>query len=222
MRDLLVKADDGTPAVTHAPTREGERTFADAAAEWLRYVEQDKQRRPSTLRDYRSTVNGCVLLQLGPETPLDQITTRTIDQLRENLLAAGMGWRSVQKTLVLLHGIRARERLEWIGSTPAENAERASIKRSGDISNVLSPEEVLATAGTARSERDSAVILVAAFTIGELRGLRWSDVDFALERILWQSSLRRRVSPERGEVCRERADSGLLLVGERPGVSARS
>jgi integrase len=33
-------------------------TFADAAAEWLRYVEHDRKRRPSTVRDYRNTING--------------------------------------------------------------------------------------------------------------------------------------------------------------------
>ena len=33
-------------------------TFADAAAEWLRYVEHDRKRRPSTVRDYRNAING--------------------------------------------------------------------------------------------------------------------------------------------------------------------
>ena len=88
---------------------------------------------------------------------------------------------------MLLHGILARaKRLGWIGSNPAENAERVSITRSGDF-NVLTPEEVLAVAGAAGSEQDAAVILVAAFTglrLGELRGLRFADVDFALQRIL--------------------------------------
>src|SRR5436190_16834169 len=31
-------------------------TFSDAAAEWLRYTEHDRECRPSTLRDYRGTV----------------------------------------------------------------------------------------------------------------------------------------------------------------------
>ena len=34
------------------------KTFDDACAEWLRYVEHDKQRAPSTLRDYGNVVNG--------------------------------------------------------------------------------------------------------------------------------------------------------------------
>jgi hypothetical protein len=32
-------------------------TFADAAAEYLRYIEQDRGRKPSTLRGYRSTID---------------------------------------------------------------------------------------------------------------------------------------------------------------------
>jgi len=33
-------------------------TFADAAAEWLRFVEEDRKRKPSTLRDCRSALNS--------------------------------------------------------------------------------------------------------------------------------------------------------------------
>lgn len=35
-------------------------TFADAAAEWLRYVEHDRKRRPSTVEDYRNVVHVVV------------------------------------------------------------------------------------------------------------------------------------------------------------------
>lgn len=42
-----------------APARPvGGVTFAAAAAEWLRYIEHDRKRRPSTLRDYRVVVKG--------------------------------------------------------------------------------------------------------------------------------------------------------------------
>ena len=36
-------------------------TFADAAAEWLRYVEQDRARKPSTVAGYRSIVRSQLL-----------------------------------------------------------------------------------------------------------------------------------------------------------------
>jgi len=50
LRDTLDEARRGTLV---APVRTGA-TFADAAAEWLRYVEHDRDVKPSTLTDYRS------------------------------------------------------------------------------------------------------------------------------------------------------------------------
>ena len=39
------------------PGDRGGKVLADAVAEWLRYVEHEKDRRPSTVRDYRNTAN---------------------------------------------------------------------------------------------------------------------------------------------------------------------
>jgi integrase-like protein len=47
-------------------------TFAEAVEEWLRYVEQDRDCKPSTLVDYRSVVRR-LLPEFG-ELRLDQIT----------------------------------------------------------------------------------------------------------------------------------------------------
>jgi integrase len=180
LHELLVEANRGTLAAVRAPA-DGH-TFADATAEWLRYVEHDKQRRPSTLLGYRSTVNGCLLPRLGADMPLAQITTDRIEELRSELLAEGrLSRRSVQKAMISLHSILARaKRLKWISVNPATDAERVTLQRSGDF-NVLSPEEVLAVAAAAGTEQDAAMILVAAFTglrLGELRALRFKDIDF--------------------------------------------
>ncbi len=56
-------------------------TFADAVAEFLRYAEQDRQLKPSTLRGYRSIMNAHLLPAFG-ERPLEQITTADIEQWR--------------------------------------------------------------------------------------------------------------------------------------------
>jgi integrase len=162
-------------------------TFGDACLEWLRYVEHDRLRASSTLRDYRNSVRRYLLPGLGADTPVASITTEDVDDFRERMLGEGrLSRRSIQKILVLLHGILKRaKRKKWIKTNPAEDAERVTVQRSGDFS-VLAPEEVESLARAAACEQDAAIFVVAAFTglrLGEIRGLRWADVDFGKSTI---------------------------------------
>jgi len=90
----------------------------------------------------------CCCRRFGAATPLSEITTEAIDAYRERLLAEGrLSRRTIQKALVLLHGILKRaQRRKWIGSNPAADAERVNFKRSGDF-NVLTPEQIRAVVG---------------------------------------------------------------------------
>ena len=73
-------------------------TFEAAGAEWLRHLEHDKKRKPSTVRDYRNHVHADLLPAFGPSTPVAGITTDDIDRFRERLLAeARLAPRTVQK-----------------------------------------------------------------------------------------------------------------------------
>jgi hypothetical protein len=54
LRDVLDEARRGTLS---GMTNTGA-TFADAAAQYLRWVEHDRQRKPSTLRDYRQVIGN--------------------------------------------------------------------------------------------------------------------------------------------------------------------
>src|ERR1700692_1379552 len=46
-------------------------TLGEGCDEWLRYVEHDRQRRPSTLADYGHIVRGCLLREFGATTPIE-------------------------------------------------------------------------------------------------------------------------------------------------------
>ena len=157
-------------------------SFGEACTEWLRYVEHDRQRTESTMRDYRNTVRRHLLPYFGADTPIGAITTEDIDTLREQMLAGHLSRRSIQKILVIAYGIFKRaKRRKWITANPAEDAERVNFTRSGDFA-VLTPAEVEALGRAAASEQDAAIFLTAAYTglrLGELRGLRWRDVNFA-------------------------------------------
>ena len=70
--------------------------------------------------------------------------------------------------------------MAW-GTTRRRGVHWQPDKRSGDI-DVLTPPEVELLAVHAGNARDAALYRVAAFTglrLGELRALRWGDIDFA-------------------------------------------
>jgi hypothetical protein len=65
LREVLHQASRGTLT---GQVRTGV-TFADAAAEWLRYVEVDRERKPSTVEGYKVIVRSQLLPAFG-ETPV--------------------------------------------------------------------------------------------------------------------------------------------------------
>jgi integrase len=165
-------------------------TFEDAVNEWLRYVEHDRGRRPSTVRDYRNCANAYLIPAFG-RRPVEAITTADIDRWRERLVHEGkLSARTINKQLALLHGIFKRaQRRYGVEGNPAAAAERQPEHRSGDF-QVLEADEVILLAQHAADAQDGAIFTVAAFTglrLGELLALRWSDVDFAkrLVHVRW-------------------------------------
>lgn len=152
-------------------------TVADAAAEWLRYVEHDRACKPSTLTDYRHTA-ARLIRDLGDQR-LEDVTPDGLERWKATLTVSN---RTVAKYIVILHGIFKRAMKVWgLPRNPAAEVERPRYRVSDDL-DAFSPEEVWALVRAAGSDQDGAVFLTAAFTglrMGELLALEWRDVDFA-------------------------------------------
>ena len=152
-------------------------TVAQAAEEWLRYIEQDRLRKPSTVKGYRWTVNAQILPAFGARR-LRDVTTAEVERWVTTMPGRPSSRR---KALVLLHGIFARAvKAFGLAHNPVTEVEKPPLRPSGDIA-VFSPEEVWALVRAAGDEQDAAIYLTAAFTgmrMGELLALHWRDVDF--------------------------------------------
>lgn len=223
LEGILTDARRGTLDAHHTTGA----TFADAAAEYLRYVANIRQREASTVTDYRSVINAYLLPEFGP-VPLDAITADMIDAYKERLLAERrLGNRTIVRHLTVLHGIFRRAARVWgLQRNPAsaELVERPPVRYSGEFTT-LRPDEVQHLVRHAADEQDAALYLTAAFTglrLGELRscaGATWTSGCNAFTSAATTPTGRRR---PRSLACAIRADGRRGNGRARPALTPRA
>lgn len=156
-------------------------SFADASAEWLRYVEHERDVKPSTLSDYRHM--AAKLNREFGDVPLESITVADIERWKAGL---GCSNRTAHKYLLALNGIFKRAmRVYGLPGNPMALVERPRIRHSNEI-DVFSPAEVRALLRATPDDALRTLFMTAAFTglrMGELLALRWRSVDFGAETI---------------------------------------
>src|SRR4051812_27061516 len=136
-------------------------TFADAAAEYLRWIEHDRARKPSTVRDYQSIIKAHLLPCSG------RSAWRTS---RPRGSSAGPpAWRAMNnrmklKILTVLHGVMKRAKRVWkLPRNRVTHVEKPVQTHRTNV-DVFSPEDVMALVRAAASDQDAAIYLTAAFT----------------------------------------------------------
>ena len=155
------------------------------------------------------------------EAPLEAITSGHIDAFRAALVEEGrLSPRTINKYLALIHGILKRaQRVYGLSANAAGGVERQPARRSGDF-DVLSAAEVEALVRAASSSQDTALFATASdagLRLGELRALRWHDLDFE-KRLIYV----RRSYVERAEDApKSGSGSGPERADDRPGCATK-
>src|SRR4051794_27425508 len=130
LRDVLDQAERGTlPGMV----RTG-RTFANAADEYLRDLAEDRQRKPSTVRDAESVIRNHLLPPFGTRR-LEDITEDEVERWAGRLGAyRPLSNATKRKVIVIFHGVMPRAcRVYGLPVNPVARIEKQRLAARGAI-----------------------------------------------------------------------------------------
>jgi integrase len=171
-------------------------TIADAAAALLEGMRSERVRtrsgdpyKPSAIRSYDQALSNHVLPVLGGAR-LGDIRRRDVQRLADELLAAGASPSTIRNALMPLRVIYRRAVADGDVSVNPCTAIRLPAVRS-TRERIAAPEEAtqLLVALPPDIRAVYAIAFYAGLRAGELRGLRWDDVDLANGVIRVQRSM---------------------------------
>jgi integrase len=162
-------------------------TVAQAAEDWIKYVELEKRER-TTVVQYRNHVDNHINPRLGREK-LAKLTTPRIQAFRDDLLAA-LSRAQAKKVLTSLKSLlkdaqrrgHAAQNVALGVSIKRDNRDKLRLKVGVDIPT---PDEIkrIIHAATGRLRPFLIVAIFTGLRSSELRGLRWADLDLEAKEL---------------------------------------
>jgi len=164
-----------------APTR---RTLADEVDDWIRALDagevvtrSGEPYKPATAREIRRNLESFVVPDIGSKR-LAAVARRDVQAFVDRLTSSGLSGSSVRNVVNALKVVyrRARE-LDRVTADPTKEIRLPPA--AGVRERAADPVEVAQLLGPLRAD-DQALWATAAYAglrRGELRGLRWADVD---------------------------------------------
>lgn len=178
LRDILLYGEITSLKPDQSETSKDGKLFGEVAVEWVKRQEErivKNQIKHSTLRDWRSSLNGRILPHFG-NTLIDEISLDSIDDFIDQLKC---GPKRVNNILVPIRSIfKYAKRRAYIAENIMADVDNMKIEKA-DI-NPLNHEEVLVFLDTVNAHYRNmfCVGFYQGMRFGEIAALKWKNVDF--------------------------------------------
>ena len=179
--DTTTKANRGT-LVSSTPTtvRQAARLLTDGMRTGVVRTRTGDPYKPSVIRGYEQALALYVLDDLGG-LRLSDVRRRDVQHLADRLLARGLSASTIRNALMPLRVLYRRAVEDGdVAATPLANLRLPAVRGRRD--RVAAPDEAARLLRAIPGLRERAVYSTAIYAglrVGELRALRWQDVDLA-------------------------------------------
>jgi integrase len=163
-------------------------TVAQAAEDWISYI-QGEGRERSTVKQYYQHVRHHIVPRLGSEK-LAKLTAPRINAFRDELIKS-MSRAMAKKVLGSLKALlKDAERRGNVAQNVAADVSitthcriKPKLQIGRDIPTKAEVQRIIEAAGPGRARALLTAAPLTGMRASELRGLRWSDVDFSRRQI---------------------------------------